>query len=386
MFTHLLLALVMSINPVNSKDAHREKLTDREKINIDLLYAPFDNLKTDVSDYRWPINVSNEITSNFGDYRATHLHCGIDISTNGEKGHPVFASRDGEIFRIRVSHRGYGKMLYIRHADGFVTTYAHLQKFDDEIDRYVKKVQKQTRRYTFDLRSDISLFTVSKGEVIAYSGDTGIGGVHLHFEVLDSLMNPINPLLFPQLAEALADTVPPIFSNIALTPLRKNTTIQGKQAQRLLAVKRLTSGEYTIPGLLAMNGSIGIAARVTDHSNILKHQIGPYRFEVYLDDELTFTSEKKQISDEAVHQVDMAFDKKLSRLKKNGRYDKLYIENGNKLPFYDRLPEGSGIINTSEYPDGLHEIKIVAADVSGNSSTLRMPVRFTQPASQKKGK
>ncbi len=60
---------------------------------MDKIYAPFDTLRTDLRDYIWPTNASTNITSSFADYRRTHLHEGIDISTNNQKGYPVYAAR-----------------------------------------------------------------------------------------------------------------------------------------------------------------------------------------------------------------------------------------------------------------------------------------------------
>ena len=99
----------------------------------------FDTIKTDLSDYIWPTDASHRITSSFAEYRSTHFHGGIDISTNGRKGYPVYAVRDGFVYRIRISPTGYGKMLYVKHKDGYVSTYAHLQTFNRSEERRVGK-------------------------------------------------------------------------------------------------------------------------------------------------------------------------------------------------------------------------------------------------------
>ena len=62
-------------------------------------------------------------------------------------------------------------MIYIRHDNGEVTRYAHCNKL------VVEEGQK-----------------VSRGEVIAYMGTTGVSsGVHLHFEIQVN-GEPIDPL------------------------------------------------------------------------------------------------------------------------------------------------------------------------------------------------
>src|SRR5271169_249465 len=90
--------------------------------------------QTGWDDYAWPTEAGRIVTSTFGEYRSSHFHAGIDISSGDTQGYGVFASRSGYVSRIRISPTGYGKMLYIRHPDGFTTTYAHLEKFSPALD------------------------------------------------------------------------------------------------------------------------------------------------------------------------------------------------------------------------------------------------------------
>ena len=74
---------------------------------------------SDWDDYAWPTEAGRIVTSTFGEYRRSHFHAGIDISSGDVTGYRVVASRSGYVSRIRISPVGYGKMLYIRHPDGF---------------------------------------------------------------------------------------------------------------------------------------------------------------------------------------------------------------------------------------------------------------------------
>jgi hypothetical protein len=336
---------------------------------VEEIYAPFDTLRTDLKDYIWPTNASTVITSSFGDYRRTHLHEGVDISTNNQNGYPVYASRTGYVSRIFISRRGYGKMLYVRHPDGFVTMYAHLQRFSGPIDAYAKKLQKEWKRYSLEVDIDPSMFPVEKGNLIAYTGETGTGGAHLHFEVRDSALNPINPFLLPQVSASISDQVPPRFDMVAFTPLANGSKTQGRTRTWVVDTKREGAGEFVLPDPIKVSGLIGVSVKVTDQSDVLKYKTGAYRFEMYIDGQLVFTSAKKFILDSEAHQVMAYYDRNLLRARK-GRFEKLYVEYGNRLPFYNRLPEGTGPIDTSELEPGEHQLRIVAWDLANNESSL----------------
>jgi hypothetical protein len=362
--------LVNASDPMSAKNPTKTVIRDGGPTTwIDQVYSPFDTLRTDLSDYIWPTNASTMITSSFADYRRTHLHEGIDISTNNQKGYPVYASRDGYVCRVFISRRGYGKMLTVRHPDGFVTMYAHLQRFIGPLDEYVKKIQKRARRYSLEQDLEPSLFPVSKGDVIAYTGNTGIGSAHLHFELRDSTYNPINPLLLPHVVSALNDQVPPVIQMVAFTPLDRSSKAQGRNKTWTADAHKEGAASYTLSQPVRLSGSIGISVRATDQADGLKYRTGCYRFEMSIDGQVVFSAAKNYITESEPHYVLNYYDRNLLRTKK-GRFEKLYIESGNRLPFYSRAPEGSGTIETSDFEPGEHVLKISTWDLTGNESSL----------------
>ncbi len=146
--------------------------------------------------YLFPTDASHKINSGFADYRSSHFHGGMDISTNGKIGYPVFAAKSGYVYRISVSPFGYGKMVILKHGDSTFTLYGHLSAFSEEIGRKVAAAQEQENKYGVDLKFIPDEIKVSQGEVIAYTGATGVGGPHLHFEIRDKDFSFIDPLLF----------------------------------------------------------------------------------------------------------------------------------------------------------------------------------------------
>ena len=103
------------------------------------------------------------LTSGFGGRddplgRGRALHEGLDLA--GPRGTPISATADG-VVTFSGRQRGYGRIVIIRHAFGFETRYAHL-------DRAHVKVGDR----------------VERGDHIADMGNTGRStGTHLHYEV-----------------------------------------------------------------------------------------------------------------------------------------------------------------------------------------------------------
>ena len=97
------------------------------------------------------------------------MHRGVDLSA--KPGTPVYAPADGFVeYTRRHYNKGYGNMIRISHAIGFMTLYAHL-----------KTVKVKTGQF------------VKKGQLIGLSGNTGISTApHLHYEIrfLNKALDP----------------------------------------------------------------------------------------------------------------------------------------------------------------------------------------------------
>lgn len=89
------------------------------------------------------------------------MHQGIDLAA--PIGTPVQATQAGIVLKMQNDPNGYGQWLKIKHPDGFTTLYAHLEGYAEGIRRG---------------------YPVAKGEVIGFSGNTGLStGPHLHYEI-----------------------------------------------------------------------------------------------------------------------------------------------------------------------------------------------------------
>jgi lipoprotein NlpD len=95
---------------------------------------------------------------------------GVDIG--GKPGDPVVAAAAGQVLYTGTGIRGFGKLIVIRHENGFSSVYAHNREI------LVKEGQ-----------------TVSRGQRIAEMGDSDADRPKLHFEIRKS-GKPVDPLRY----------------------------------------------------------------------------------------------------------------------------------------------------------------------------------------------
>jgi hypothetical protein len=165
--------------------------------------------------FRNPLDIPILLAGNFGECRPGHFHSGIDIKTLGRENLPVFAAAEGYVSRIKTEPGGFGHALYITHPNGFTTLYAHLNDFVPRLQRYLRQEQYRQERWNLDLNLSPDQFPVSKGEQIAWSGNTGGSTApHLHFEIRNTQSeHPLNPQLF---GFDVQDTLPPVAKTLGL--------------------------------------------------------------------------------------------------------------------------------------------------------------------------
>ncbi|HIP79715.1 MAG TPA: M23 family metallopeptidase, partial [Kiloniellaceae bacterium] len=109
------------------------------------------------STFLWP--VQGPVLSSFGG-KADGVHNdGINIAA--PRGTPVRAAENGVVAYAGEELKGFGKLLLIKHADGWITAYAHNEKL-------------------LVVAGDV----VNRGQTIARVGSSGsVGRPQLHFEV-----------------------------------------------------------------------------------------------------------------------------------------------------------------------------------------------------------
>jgi hypothetical protein len=332
-----------------------------------LTRSTFPPLASDFSDYAWPTSASRTVTSTFGEYRRSHFHAGIDISAGDINGYPVFAARSGEVARIRILATGYGKILVIRHADGYTTSYAHLQKFAGAIEERARREQLRRERYQVDIRPAPGELRVEKGEIVAFSGDTGSGSPHLHFELRDQNDNPVNPFLSPNLRTF--DDIPPTISRIAVAPAGFFSRVNGSTED--LMVKSPAAGGRTVDmrRTFTVLGGATFSIDVRDRIPRSRFREGIYRNVLTVDGDTAYAIRFDRLPAGPVQEIGLQFDwEKIDEGR--GRFQRLFMLSANDLPTYSPRTIPAGIVDVKKYGPGKHRYAVSSSDFAGNTSTV----------------
>jgi murein DD-endopeptidase MepM/ murein hydrolase activator NlpD len=119
--------------------------------------------------FRWPVR--GRVIAAYGAKTNGKVNDGINVAV--PEGTPVKAAEDGVVAYAGNELKGYGNLILVRHANGYVTAYAHASEL------LVK-------------RGD----SIKRGQVIAKSGQSGeVASPQLHFEIRKG-STPVDPLQF----------------------------------------------------------------------------------------------------------------------------------------------------------------------------------------------
>jgi hypothetical protein len=303
----------------------------------------------------WPLDRAREIVSSFGEYRYDHLHGGVDISTGGATGLPVRAVADGAVYRLKVEWRGYGRALYMRLDDGRRIVYGHLQAYDDKtlgLERLVAKRRTEAGRFPGDIAIDPPRH-VRRGQIVAWSGESGVGLPHLHLEVRDADDHPIDP--FEAGLPRPPRGAPPVLESIQVTAAAKDSWISGGVRRQTLALHpRGDAVELDAP--LRVSGPFEASVLAWDPAG--GGHAGLASIEVTVDGAEWYRIAPRRFGFEAGPQAGLVFDHRDSHLGPTRMAWRLGRLPGNEL---GAGPGGA----VFDLPAGEHRLGVVARTVSG---------------------
>jgi hypothetical protein len=326
--------------------------------------------------FRSPLDIPLILAGTFGELRSNHFHSGIDIKTQQRQGLPVYTIADGTVTRIKVSHWGYGKALYVAHPNGYTSVYAHLQKFSPEIEAYVKEVQYQKRSYEIEVFPEYGQLKVYKDSLVAYTGNTGgSSGPHLHFEIRSSLSEkPTNPLLY---GLEVRDATNPTLEALYAYPISSDAVVNQSEERVQIPLNRQADGTYLATEVKAV-GTIGFGVAAFDRQDLAANQNGLYELEQKVNGKVTSAFDFDDFSFGETRLINTLIDYEyLSKYRR--RIQRCFRVNGNGLSIYKVL-ENDGKITVQ--PGLNYSVEISLKDLAGNSTRVIIPIEGTREAPQ----
>ncbi len=331
--------------------------------------------KKDEWDFQFPLGIEPVVSGSFGELRANHFHSGVDFATQGRIGLPVFAIDNGHISRIVISPVGYGKALYIEHSNGFTSVYAHLNDFAPKIESIITNLQYEKESFAIEQYFRPGEIVVKKGEVIAYSGNTGSsGGPHLHFEIRETeQQKPVNVHFFNL---PVKDDVSPHIEAVCIYPLDDNSTVNGKNTPLYIPAV-FSHGQFYLKGNPKINvsGNIGLGIETIDYFTGSWRRCGVYSIQLKVDGKDWFISKLDGFLFSQTRYLNSHIDYGMRQTNKRV-IQKSYLDVNNLLDIYHVTSE-KGKIKTQE---GINnEIIYEVSDASGNTSLLKFILHGTTP-------
>lgn len=321
--------------------------------------------------YGSPLDVQVlQTSSGFGKLRGGRYHSGTDLRTGGVEGKKVLAVEDGYIYRIGIQPYGYGKVLYVAHADGTISVYGHLSRFQDAVEKYVKSERYRRKVNRCDLFPPADMFPVKRGGVIGLSGNTGNSyGPHLHFEIRDrGGERTLNP--FPRGYFDIRDEIPPVIYNVWYYTV---DTLRGVPVHTLAARAAAVAdgnGHYRLDRPMEMAEPGYFAVETMDRKNGVDGKMTTYRITLRADGEERITYAMDGFTFAQNHLARIVSDYNLNRRTKNDVF-RLAVVSDEAAPFY-RNVMSRGIID----PASVENVSIEVWDDNGNAVTLDFPVVY----------
>ncbi|RZP04603.1 MAG: M23 family metallopeptidase [Flavobacteriales bacterium] len=319
-----------------------------------------------------PVKIPLVLSGNFGELRNNHFHSGLDIKTQQQSGIPIYAPADGFINRIKVSHFGYGKALYLKHPNGYQTVYAHLKKYGDTIQKFVKNAQYKKESYEIEIFPEANQLRVKKGDLIGYTGNSGSSdGPHLHFEIRDKNSRPMNPLLFGII---IPDTENPIATNLYAYPLTKDSQINQSQNPIKIRLISQKDGSYKAENITAF-GKIGFGISTFDQQNGASNKNGVYEIDTFYNGKQNFKVVFEKFSFAETSYINRYIDYKYYKNNKI-RIQKLFRESNNPLSII-KNENGNGILDIQHRLNSTYLIKV--RDFNKNTIFISIPIIGERP-------
>lgn len=320
--------------------------------------------------FRSPLDIPLKLSGTFGELRTNHFHSGLDIRTNSVEGLPVYAAAEGHVSRIKVSAYGYGLALYVDHPNGYTTVYAHLRNFDQPIAEWVEKKHQEKKSFELDIALYPGELPVTKGQRIAFSGNTGgSGGPHLHFEVRDTKTEAvINPRHF---GFKVNDQVAPVVDFIEVVPYGQYAQINGSRLPRKLPLKRSAGNNYAATSQPEVFGAVYLQIKTWDKHTGNEFRNGIYQLVMRSGNDTLYHFKADRFEFDETRYANAVMDYEARMLQREQVY-RCFRSPGNFLSMLPlQLPNGMIHLHAGE----TKPIEITVRDYDGNTATARLSLK-----------
>ena len=307
-----------------------------------------------------PLDIPLKLSGTFGEFRPTHFHAGLDIKTQGKEGFKVSSIKAGSVSRIKVATTGYGKCLYIQHADGTTSVYAHLKKFAPKIESFIKAYQYEKETFLTQKFLKLGEMTIEQGEVIGYSGNTGGSlGPHLHFEIRDTKAETaLNPL---QLGFEIPDSIRPVVQGFYRYKMDEN----GLSEKTQLPLERINDSVYQVD-LQRLGGTHAFGIRLFDRQDLSSNRNGIYKATVKVNGEETFSYTFDKIDFRDGKKIDALIDYPIYR-EERIRIQKLFRDLDVDYSFLPKTAPNGFVDFEKDRP---YQIEIIVEDYTRNKTYI----------------
>lgn len=327
--------------------------------------------------FRSPLGIPLRLSGTFGELRTNHFHSGLDIRTGGVEGEPIYAAADGFISRVKVSAYGYGNALYVDHPNGFSTVYGHLRDFAEPIASWVEAKHYEKQSFEIDIPLYADELPVTKGQIIAYSGNTGgSGGPHLHFEVRDTKTEAIiNPKHF---GFEVPDAIAPVIDFLEVVPYTNQARVNNSSNKKRFTAIRGSGHTYAIAQRLEAFGPFYLQVKAWDKHNGNEFRNGIYQLLLLAgsDTLYRFSADRFEFNETRYANALMDYEERM--LNRQQIY-RTFKPAGNLLPMVSQAPE-AGLFTVAAGESKSFQLHV--ADFDGNTSMLNFTVHGAGPMAE----
>ncbi|MDD2716400.1 MAG: M23 family metallopeptidase [Candidatus Wallbacteria bacterium] len=226
---------------------------------------------------------SKGFAATFGEFRGSRLHAGMDFRCEGE-GIPVRAMDDGLLVRMKAERYGYGKSLYLKNDSGEISLFAHLSMFENRVlkleDKLLNLRKKEGRRYPVDCLFESGTEPqVRKGQILGYTGQTGSGTVHLHYEIRRDWETPINYIERVH----VKDTRKPVIESLEIVPAAPGSLVNSLPLPLEITLQNLNGIFRNREKVSLSPGTYCFRVKTYDQMNQAANHLGVYLIDAELD-------------------------------------------------------------------------------------------------------